>query len=42
MFFYYKRMNLGRIGVFSNVNLTDKNKVYQLPVPTDELDYGNM
>ena len=42
MFFYYKRMNLGRIGVFSTVNLADKNAVYRIPVPKDELDYGNM
>ena len=38
LFFYYKRLNLPAI-VYSNV--TADNKVYVLPLPDNEVEYGN-
>ena len=39
MFFYYKRKNMTEIGVDDKV--IEVEKVYVLPLPSDELDLGN-
>lgn len=40
MFYYYKRKNLSRMGVFKT-RTVDPAAVYVLPLPVDEQDYGN-
>ncbi len=41
MFYYYKRLNMDKIGVFKSVLDVD-SKIYELPIPVGELDYGKI
>ena len=41
MFFYYKRLNRSRIGVYTSVNSVD-DAIYRLPIPTKEIEYGKI
>lgn len=42
MFFYYKRKAAETIGAEENVGITNLNLVYNLPIPTVEIDFGNI
>lgn len=42
MFFFYKRLAMDRIGVEENVGVADPNKIYNLPIPLSEKDFGNI
>lgn len=41
MFFFYKRNVALRIGL-GNINITNVNDVYNLPIPKKELEFGNI
>ena len=42
MFFYYKRKAMETIGAENNIAHQDVNAVYNLPIPTVEIDFGNI
>lgn len=42
LFFFYKRKGFGIIGAEDNVALVDKEKVYNLPIPKSEIEFGNI
>ncbi len=41
MFFYYKRLNMNKLGVYRTKSNIDES-VYMLPIPVGELDYGKI
>lgn len=40
MFYYFKRLGLNKIGVFKTYSLSDIDRVYVIPLPDAELDFG--
>jgi len=42
LFFYYKRKLFDAIGAEDNVGIEDLKTVYNLPIPTSEIDFGNI
>ena len=42
MFFYYKRKVMQTIGADDNIAIKDLNTIYNLPIPTNEVDFGNI
>ncbi len=42
LFFYYKRKGFDRIGAMDNIAIENSNAVYNLPIPTTEVDFGNI
>jgi len=42
LFFYYKRKAMETIGAENNIAHQDVNAVYNLPIPTVEIDFGNI
>ena len=42
MFFYYKRKAMQTIGADDNIAIKDLNAIYNLPIPTNEVDFGNI
>lgn len=42
MFFYYKRKGMQMIGADDDIAIKDLNTVYNLPIPTNEVDFGNI
>ena len=42
MFFYYKRKGFDVIGAENNIGIQDLRAVYNLPIPTNEIDFGNI
>lgn len=42
LFFYYKRKLYDTIGAEDNVGIEDLKAVYNLPIPTSEIDFGNI
>lgn len=42
LFFYYKRNVTKNIGCEDYVSINSPDKVYNLPIPTNELDFGNI
>ena len=42
LFFYYKRKLYDTVGAEDNVGIEDLKAVYNLPIPTSEIDFGNI
>lgn len=42
MFFFYKRKGFEVIGAENNIGIKDLDAVYNLPIPTNEIDFGNI
>ena len=42
LFFYYKRKGFDSIGAMDNIAIENSNAVYNLPIPTTEIDFGNI
>ena len=42
MFFYYKRKVMQVIGADNNIAIKNPNAIYNLPIPTNEVDFGNI
>ena len=42
LFWFYKRKNFGKIGATDSYTVSDPNKVYTLPIPKSEYEFGNM
>ncbi|MDP3437090.1 MAG: RagB/SusD family nutrient uptake outer membrane protein [Bacteroidales bacterium] len=42
LFWFYKRLNYNKIGASDNYTVNDSKKVYTLPIPTSEYEFGNM
>lgn len=42
LFFYYKRKLFDAVGAEDNVGIEDLKAVYNLPIPTSEIDFGNI
>ncbi len=41
MFFYFKRLNLDKLGVHNTISSVD-DAIYRLPIPVKEIEYGNI
>lgn len=42
LFFFYKRNVFNKVGAADNIAIPSAEKVYNLPIPLDELDFGNI
>jgi len=42
LFWFYKRLNYSRIGASDSYEISDHKKVYTLPIPKSEYEFGNM
>ena len=42
LFFYYKRKLYDIVGAEDKVGIEDLKAVYNLPIPTSEIDFGNI
>ena len=42
LFWFYKRLNYNKIGATDSYEISDLNKVYTLPIPKSEYEFGNM